>query len=228
MKRWMICPIGLAVAIGLGSATPAQGPMAAPAPPAPMGPDLSSGGVIPMPCPAPDEPTGVKDPNALPGGLDGAASTAEKIEKEEAEAEVRRAAVRYLGTVDCHDYPEAEKALIISLRTDRDECVRWEAALALGGGCCSTKKTIEALAITVCGSRKDGNPGEISPRVRVAACHSLERCLNHYQGCLSEDRTESQPGQPGVGLGAYYTEVEAKPVAQVFADARRVLAAASR
>src|SRR5262245_7073449 len=80
---------------------------------------------------------------------EGVVGAAAKVKLDEAGAKARRAAVRYLGTVDCHYWPEAEDALIGGLRMDRNECVRYEAALALGNGCCCTKKTIEALNIVV-------------------------------------------------------------------------------
>ena len=72
-------------------------------------------------------------------------SAAAKIKQEEMAAHARCDAVKYLATVDCHWYPEAEAALICALRTDRSECVRYEAAVALNNGCCCTKKTVEAL-----------------------------------------------------------------------------------
>src|SRR5207248_6163987 len=133
---------------------------------------LFSGGLIPSCCP------NMPSPQDLAAG--GPVGAAAKIKKDEAEAKARRAAVRYLGTVNCHYWPEAEAALIGSLRGDRNECVRWEAAMALGSGCCCTKKTIAALDITVTGSDKDGNPSETSERVRAAAMSALQHCLSCY------------------------------------------------
>jgi hypothetical protein len=68
-----------------------------------------------------------------------------RIKQEELEAPARREAVRCLAYADCRWYPEAEAALIVALRTDRNECVRLEAARVLGVGCCCTRRTIEAL-----------------------------------------------------------------------------------
>ena len=59
---------------------------------------------------------------------------AAKIKYDEASTAARRAAVHYLGTVDCRIYPEVEDALIAVLRGDRNESVRCEAALALSKG----------------------------------------------------------------------------------------------
>ncbi len=213
--------------------------------------NFMTGGIIPTPCPSPTEPGGPgADPATAPGGPAGAAATAEKIKKEEAQAKARCQATRYLGTVPCHYYPEAEAALIASLRTDRSECVRWEAARALGNGCCCTKKTIQALTITVSGNNKDGNPAEVSPRVKAAACKALSLCVNRIGGAIEPLRPELPPdpksvprpyepqrpelppdpqsGRALIGTGvqavAYYTAAETQPVARVVAEAQRVLA----
>lgn len=133
---------------------------------------FATGGLIKPCCPGPDQ----ADPADLAKPADSADGAAARIKADEAEAKERRANVRYLGTVDCSRYPEAEMALINALRTDRNECVRLEAAIVLGSGCCCTKKTIEALRLTVEASDKDGNPKEISGRVRAAAEVSLYAC----------------------------------------------------
>ena len=62
--------------------------------------------------------------------------------------------------------------LIAALRADTNECVRWEAAHAFANGCCCTKKTVEALTITVQASNRDGNPSEDSA---ARAPRSLQR-----------------------------------------------------
>ncbi len=214
-----------------------------------------TGGIIPQPCPSPTAPGGPgADPATAPGGPNGAAATAEKIKKEEAQAKARCAATRYLGTVPCHYYPEAEASLIASLRTDRSECVRWEAARALANGCCCTKKTVQALTITVSGSNKDGNPAEVSTRVKVAACEALSMCLSRICGpdLDSEPPRPEVPPEPesipkppanplrpelppdaqtgrttigsGVRLVAHYDKVKNEPIANVISEARRVLA----
>jgi hypothetical protein len=131
-----------------------------------------SGGLIPPFCPVGPSVAELADP--------GAVGAAAKIKLDEAGAKERRAAVRYLGTVDCHYWPEAEEALIGALRGDRNECVRFEAALALGNGCCCTKKTIEALTIVVSCSNRDGAPKENSFRVLSAAQAALDHCIACY------------------------------------------------
>ena len=133
---------------------------------------------------------------ALAASADSVDGAAARIKKDEADAKARRANVRYLGTVNCRRYPEAEKALINALRTDHNECVRLEAAMALGSGCCCTKRTIEALALSASGSDKDGNPPEESPRVRHMANASLLHCLEHGTFPASEGPAEKPPESP--------------------------------
>ncbi|MGF1581035.1 MAG: HEAT repeat domain-containing protein [Gemmataceae bacterium] len=134
-----------------------------------------TGGLIEGPCAAP-----LLEDLAQPG--DSAVGAAARIKQDELAAKERRAAVRYLSTVDCRRWPEAEEALILALRGDRNECVRFEAALALGRGCCCTPKTVEAMSITAAGSTRDGFPEERSKRVREAARISLNHCLS----CLAD------------------------------------------
>jgi hypothetical protein len=110
----------------------------------------------------------------------GVAGTSDAIKKDALEAKMRREKVRFLGTVDCRYYPDAIGALTSALRTDGSECVRYEAALALGHGCCCNQKTIDALDASVSGTEKDGNPAERSVRVRCAAAAALDRCLACY------------------------------------------------
>jgi hypothetical protein len=117
----------------------------------------------------------------------GAAATAAKIKASEADAKARVAAVEYLGTVDCTRWKEATKALIISLRADPNECVRWAAARVLNSGCCCNKDTIEALRICVAGEDKDGNPPETSLRVKAAAFSALQNCLMKVPEVLPEE-----------------------------------------
>ena len=127
------------------------------------------------------------------GGYSPAEVTAAKIKLDEAQARARRAAVKYLATVDCNYYPEAEAGLIAALRADRSESVRFEAALALGNCHGLTMKIVEALNITVLGFDLDGNPPETSERVRQAARSSLARSL---QGTGSPSAPEPPPIQP--------------------------------
>jgi hypothetical protein len=148
-----------------------------------------SGGFIPPLCPiapTPDQIAALE--KAVPGG---AAATAAKIKASEADAKARVAAVEYLGTVDCSRWKEATKALIISLRADTNECVRYAAATVLNSGCCCNKDTIEALRICVAGEDKDGNPAETSVRVKAAAFNALQNCLTKVPEVLPEEQPRS-------------------------------------
>ena len=111
------------------------------------------------------------------GGYSPAEITAAKIKMDDSQAKARQAAVRYLASVDCHYYPEAEAGLIAALRADRNETVRYEAAVALGACRGTTRKIIEALNLAALGQETDGNPSESSERVRQAARESLNRAL---------------------------------------------------
>lgn len=198
-----------------------------------------SGGLIPPCCPTTPSQAELQELQDDPGPMGAAAA----IKMDEANAKKRRAAVRYLSTADCNWWPEAEKGLIVALRTDRNECVRLEAAIGLGNGCCCTRRVIEALAITVEGSKKDGNPPENSDRVRAAALVSLHHCLSCYHdiqlvdpnagrikevpvGANQPQRDEAAEAKSKIKLPVHYVEVEKKPLAEVVANARRVAKAA--
>ena len=114
---------------------------------------------------------------AAAGGAEGVAA---KIKAEEADAKARIAAIEYLATVDCRYWPEAEGTLVDRLRADRNECVRYAAARALGTGCCCTKKTIAGLKLVVECTDSDGNPAERSERVKAAAWYALNHCVTRY------------------------------------------------
>jgi hypothetical protein len=138
------------------------------------------------------------NPSDLAKPADSASGAAARIKQAEADAKARRAAVRYLGTVDCHYWPEARDALVNALRADTNECVRWEAAMALGRGCCCNKETVRALSITVSGTDEDGNPTETSERVRAAAAGALDHCLVRLHATLPVGAPPEQaPEQKG-------------------------------
>jgi hypothetical protein len=176
-----------------------------------------------------------------------AEGAAAQIKKEEAEAKARAAAVRYLGTVDCHWWPDAEVALSNALRADKNECVRYEAALALGRGCCCTKAIVRSLTICVNGTEEDGNPYENSERVRMAAEVALMHCVSvapvKVEGgektgeTGGEKKSEKKPdklpekaaqqGEVGedqhLQLAAYYVKQQSLPWAQIIEEARRAV-----
>jgi hypothetical protein len=135
--------------------------------------------------------------------------------------------VRYLGTVDCSRWPEAEAALAISLRFDRNECVRFEAALALRSGCCCTNKIMDALTNCVLGeNKKDNFPIEKSERVRAAAADALARCPlieRPVDPDVKEKDERKVDARPILDPKAYYERVAQLPREQLVANARAVL-----
>lgn len=179
-------------------------------------------------------------PTAAQQSQPGAAGAAAQIQADTAAAKARVAAVEYLGTVDCHYWPEAEKTLIESLRADRNECVRFAAARVLGSGCCCTNKTIAALTLSASGEDSDGNPSENSPRVRAAAAAALMRCAmvpTEPIKPMPPERPEPVPPElpPAISLERidpsvsrteyYYQIVDRTPRAVLVERARRVVAA---
>jgi hypothetical protein len=152
-----------------------------------------TGGIIPPFCPQVPSEQDLKKP-----GVAGAANAAKK---EALEAKERQAAVRYLGTLDCRYYPDAAGALAAALRSDGSECVRYEAALMLGRGCCCNQKTIAALTASMAGTEDDGHPAERSVRVRCAAAAALERCLSCYipPAPDEEEKKEDTGEKPPMG-----------------------------
>jgi hypothetical protein len=209
-----------------------------------------SGGLIPQCCPKAINDDILKKAAANPDAAKGdAQAAAAAIAKDEAEAKERRAAVRYLGTVDCHYWGDvAEPALIKSLRTDRNECVRWEAAMALGNGCCCTMKTITALTVSVYGVDKDGitvagnmkdpydlnGPVETSERVKGAALAALQHCLSCYSTTVTPgpekiDKPPEKVDKPvaQAAPGPFHTTSMSKPgqphtLAEVVENARQM------
>jgi hypothetical protein len=264
MKTWIVFILGLALMAGV-----APGVQAQPAAPAPPPQAAAAAGLFaqckealaalkdafckccfgqlinnsmkplsaftgcPLTC-CPDEPSPA---DLAKPGEEGAAA---QIKKDELECKARRAAVRYLGTVDCHYwYDVAEPALIGALRGDRCECVRLEAALALGRGCCCTKRTMAALLVTVNGSEADGNVSENSERVKAAAAAALAHCLSCFAEVKAvkpeEDslrRVSLPPDQrrlPQVpthsrGYTVFYNKVQEVPLNKLMENAKQVLA----
>ncbi|MCI0377378.1 MAG: HEAT repeat domain-containing protein [Gemmataceae bacterium] len=155
---------------------------------------------------------------AAAGKLDSAEGAAAQIKKSEAEAKARREAIRYLGTVDCNYWPEAKDALKTALRSDPNECVRFEAALSLGRGCCCNEETIKALKHSANGSKADGFPAESSPRVRAAAADAFFRCAEVYTESSEIDR-KGKEGPNGAAPGATSGGARRQGLAGIFVQA---------
>jgi len=180
-------------------------------------------------------------PPAAPPPPPPAVKAAAKIKAEAKTLAARREAVRYLGTLDCHWYPEAEAGLIAALRADRSECIRLEAAVALQQRCCCTKKTMAALQVAASGSNRDGNPGERCPRVRWAALEALQSCLLHCNTDEFEQRAPLQrpesPASPlhppesselthsdAPALPEYYQRLDERHASELIVAAQRTVA----
>lgn len=153
-----------------------------------------------------------------------AEGAAARIKQDEANAAARRAAVRYLGTVSCKYYPEAEPALISALRGDPSECVRIEAAKAFANGCCCSKKTIAALTMSVNGGTKDGFPAEQSECVRALAYAALQVCVATYQEPVKPPEKaapeKEKDKDAAVGPVPYYDAVASEPPTELIREAR--------
>lgn len=185
----------------------------------------------------------LKTPSLAELQAPGAVGAASQVKLDRANAEKRIEAVQYLGTVDCHVWPEAEDALIGALRGDRNECVRLTAAQVLLNCCCCTKKVIKALTEAANGTDCDGFPAEKSPRVRAAAQTALEKCLTCFCDMESKcpdkncDKKAPEPkklddapkkgpetGTTGQNLNEkYYDRVARMPSAEIVADAKKAL-----
>ena len=144
----------------------------------------------------------------------GAAGACALITKDTLEAGDRVAAVLCLSTVDCNYWPEAEKTLILALRTDKNPGVRLAAAQVLGKGCCCTPKTIAALRMTVTGSTQDGNPAESSARVRAAALASLNHCVTTMPAAPTPSNALLPPERPRPAPPAASAGTPRKPAAR--------------
>lgn len=158
-----------------------------------------TGGMLGPICPGPLSPNQA-DLLKPPTSAEGAAA---RIKAEEAQAKAKIAALEYLGTVDCHYYPEAQAALILGLRAEKNECVRLAAAKALANGCCCNAKVVKALTISVNCSSEDKFPSEHSELVRTYAYVALERCMRK---CI-EGEPEPSPEPPPAAKQAMFQTV---------------------
>jgi hypothetical protein len=126
----------------------------------------------------PEAPTRVEIAKMIAdGNYSPAEITAAKVLFDETRAKARQAAVKYLASVNCHYYPEAEASLIAALRADRCELVRLEAAQTLGSCRGVTVRILDALHVSASALETDGNPAETCEQVRFASRTSLNRLL---------------------------------------------------
>lgn len=185
-----------------------------------MGPlSAFSGGLIENRCASKAIDDILKD-KSKEGSAEGVAA---QIKKEEAEAKARREAVRFLGTVDCDRFPEAKGVLIKSLLDDSNECVRYEAALALQSGCCCNKETVKALTDVITGK---GRIPETSERVKAAAAVALSTCEVAVTAPSTIEDKKKIEDQKKVELSPseYYKRIRQIPQAEIMDEARQALA----
>ena len=179
--------------------------------------------------------TGCSGPSAaaLAQPATSAQGAAARIQQEEAGASARRASIRYLASANCQYYPEAEAALIASLRGDPVECVRIEAARAFVTGCCCTKKTIAALTLAVNGKTTDSFPSEKSECVKALAFLALQKCLATYVDIKPAAPPEPAPAPKKapaaataklVGPTPYYDQAAAGPINPLVIGGRHAVA----
>ena len=139
----------------------------------------------------------------------GVKGLASKIKAGQVDAKNRVVAIKFLGTVDCAAYPEAQLMLIVSLKNDPSERVRLEAAKAIkeqfgcgkDHGLCSGKRekrryhycqgccgeaALNALSEVAYERDDTGCHLEPSKRVRKKAREALAVCVS----CCSEQLAE--------------------------------------
>ncbi|WP_161603281.1 HEAT repeat domain-containing protein [Blastopirellula marina] len=194
---------------------------------------MMTGGLLPPPCNSVynQVKNGIANgvgPNGQP--VSPAQAAAAKIAADQAQVPARVAAVKALACVDWHWYPEAEAALISSLRSDRSECVRFQAAIAFAEARTMTKAACEALRICAEGSDKDGNPSENSPRVRIMAVEALTHCIDCGQLFERPEDNYDRPEFPEgalpvnkVALTGYYLKASQRSSDELLAAARKTV-----
>lgn len=180
-------------------------------------------------------PPFAEQPVDTPKGL------AAKIKANQLDAKNRIKAVKFLGTVDCQDYPESQEILLKTLREDKVETVRLAAAKAIGEqlshgtdpkpnrrerrmrdnclGCCKPE-ILNALVEQACGRDDYGCFLEPSQRVREAILEALENCPCNWcppdYASFQPTPVEPPPGPAGESLippAPAETEGETQPPA---------------
>jgi len=149
--------------------------------------------------------------------LDSAKGLAAKIKGQELDAKNRIKALKFLGDVDCIEYPESQQVLVKHLQSDPAEKVRLAAAKALEDqlshgkdktpsrrerrrkdtckGCC-TKLVLDALTACAYETDEQGCYLEPSERVREAAEDALKTCCD----CWGEPGYESNEVEPEIDV----------------------------
>ncbi len=127
---------------------------------------IATGGMVPAEkAPHPDE-------KSQPGPE----GTAAQLKTVQLQAPKRQQAIADLKYVDVRYHPEVEATLIAALRADPSECVRLEAAMTLATLPVCTPAISKALKVCMESKDSDGNPAELSDRVRMYASRAFSHC----------------------------------------------------
>lgn len=154
---------------------------------------LATGGVVPA------EKAPGKDAQAQPGPQ----GTAAQIKAVQLQAAKRQSGIEALAGLDVRYHPEAEATLIAALRADPSQCVRLAAAETMTTLPVCTPKLAEALKVCVEGTNVDGNPAELSERVRMQAEAAWSHCLScQPPGAKSPRERPEYPVVPAGGVAA--------------------------
>ncbi|NOX55129.1 MAG: hypothetical protein GXP27_11980 [Planctomycetes bacterium] len=167
--------------------------------------------------------------------VDSAKGLAAKIKAQQLDAKNRAKAAKFLGTVDCVAYPEAQEQLMKLLQEDPSEKVRLAAAKALKEqfhrghdphpgkkklrrfdtcrGCCPKPEVLNALSERAYGYDDEGCPLEPSPRVREAIAEALNECCECWYAGYTEE-VIPQPAEEEAAPRKEEAEPQAAPPAE--------------
>ena len=134
--------------------------------------------------------------------VDSAKGLAAKIRAMELDVCNRVQAIRYLGTLDCIAFPEAQEQLIEAMLNDKFELVRYEAALALTDMLCVDEDEREKRHAIYC----DPDPRGKGKRDKCKACAPKHPCLT---ACLKKIPFIKKHVQPGGKDGRFETGYDA-------------------
>ncbi|QEG40648.1 hypothetical protein [Roseimaritima ulvae] len=149
---------------------------------------MATGGMVPAEKkPHPDE-------KAQPGPE----GTAAQVKTVKLQAPKRQQAIAELKHIDVRYHPEVEATLIAALRADPSECVRLEAAITIATLPVCSPAIRKALTVCVESKDTDGNPAELSDRVKMRAAMAIAHCAN----CAPQEMNETleRPEYPGHAL----------------------------
>lgn len=158
-----------------------------------------------------------KAPHADEQAQPGPEGTVAQLKAVNLQAPKRRAAVAELQGIDVRYHPEAEAILIAALRADPSECVRYEAALTLTTLPVCTEPISKALQVCLESSSRDGNPAELSQRVRWQAEAALAKC----QCCMPPTSTNDK-SRPEYPSSDQPSDSAAEPIARMSTSISRV------